>query len=62
MKDFIQNSILSFRTNDFLKEQVNRYARATHKSDSSFIRDAVLEKIRLLRTQETNPNQDIRFF
>ena len=45
MKDFIQNSILSFRTTDFLKEQVNRYARATHKSDSSFIRDAVLEKI-----------------
>lgn len=60
MKDLIQNSALSFRTTSFLKEQVTHYARATCKNDSSFIRDAVLEKIRELKTLEQDSEQDIR--
>ncbi len=46
MRRKVNQSTSSFRTTDFLKDQIKHYASETDKSDSTFIRDAVFSEIK----------------
>jgi predicted transcriptional regulator len=61
MRRKINQSTSSFRTTDFLKDQISHFASETDKSDSTFIRDACLIEIKRLKNEQNEHRSDLRW-
>jgi len=61
MRRKVNQSTSSFRTTDFLKDQIKHYASETDKSDSTFIRDAVFSEIKRLKNVQNEHRTDLRW-